>query len=92
MPIRQHDCPFYGLQLVERWQLLIEQIGNECGLRTLTYAPCSMEVAGLQPDLATCPTARDSQALIAIIRETCNVARRHRAIIRFAEYESGGKT
>jgi hypothetical protein len=76
------SCPFYGFHRAAGLQLLIDQLGNECPLRP-AYAPCTMEIAGLQPHLATCPVARDQPEDVAEIRENYIVVKLRADVGRF---------
>lgn len=54
------DCPFYGCTLFmvrpgdyppfRMWK----QLGNRCGLITLSHSPCQMEIRGRPVDWASC--------------------------------------
>jgi hypothetical protein len=66
-----HDgCPFYGMQFYHASEhvrelrmvvipterlVVIPTHGNQCALMTETFAPCVMEVHGLQPHWKGCP-------------------------------------
>ena len=82
------SCPFYGFHRAAEVHILIDQLGNECPLRP-AYAPCAMEIAGLQPHLPTCTVARDQPEDVAEIRARYIVVKIHADTGRmtFAEWE-----
>ena len=46
-------CPFYGFGNVGG-RALIDSKGNQCALRTDSYSPCQMEMAGKDPNWKEC--------------------------------------
>lgn len=57
---QSHNCPFYGSHYVALGSgstppfRLLNSGGNQCGLVTTSYAPCTYEVNRLMPDWRTC--------------------------------------
>jgi len=82
------SCPFYGFHRANQVKLLIDQLGNECPLRH-AYAPCAMEMHGLQPHLPTCDVARLHPARAATIRQSYIVIKLRADVGRltFAQWE-----
>jgi hypothetical protein len=73
-------CPFYGLQLHHwgAWEpVLTGQGGNQCALREDSFAPCSMEIAGRQPEWNLCEF-ENKQARFAKVRHLKDLVDRAR--------------
>lgn len=47
------DCSFHGFSL--RGKLMTDSKGNQCALKTESYAPCQIEMAGDKPNWYKCP-------------------------------------
>jgi len=45
-------CPFYGFDLLGN--ALRERKGNQCGLKTDSHSPCSLQISGHLPELSQC--------------------------------------
>lgn len=43
-PVERTRCAFYGFSL--RGKLMTDSKGNQCALKTESYDPCQMEIAG----------------------------------------------
>jgi len=56
---RPARCRFYGNSnvVLKRTGQLFSSGGNECAVIFDAYAPCKMEMAGIQPDESMCPLA-----------------------------------
>ena len=50
----RYQCPFYGFDGTNK-RVYLDSEGNQCGLKTLSYAPCQMEIDGDTPDWGKCP-------------------------------------
>jgi hypothetical protein len=57
-------CRYYGKHQIRNGKL-IDQMGNQCGAITTSYAPCRMEIAHKAPDEANArsPWPRTSRNL-----------------------------
>ena len=51
--VERFACPFYGFSL--RGKLMTDSKGNQCSLKTESYDPCQMEMAGDKPIWIKCP-------------------------------------
>lgn len=58
------NCPFYGRMFAGGLRApfaLIDQHGNQCAIKTDSYAPCAMEIDGLRVDWRDCLRLRQIQ-------------------------------
>lgn len=58
------NCPFYGRAMYAQMMLpfrflLLNTVGNQCGLVTDRHAPCSLEINGEEVDWKACPRVKD---------------------------------
>lgn len=62
------ECPCFGFST--HAGQLIDQHGNQCALKTGSYAPCQMDHTGVTTDWNICPLRKDLavQQLVARLR------------------------
>ncbi len=68
---KRTKCPFYGFY--NAMGHFMDQDGNQCPLITGHYAPCQLEIAGLDPDWSSCyvfNTAENKEVIENILKKS----------------------
>jgi hypothetical protein len=53
------NCPFFGRSGLT-FPLLIDTLGNQCGLVITSNMPCRMQAEGQMPDWRLCPIYKEA--------------------------------